>query len=465
MAPSSSSLTRRHWWHRLLALVALLNLLLVMFDLSYLHWRDVYLQVVPSLTQVYDPVKAIQSHPETQDYLNQVDRLNQQISQTGLQSPETETLLAELRQLSQQMSQDNPFEEANKPYVLAKIKQEVRDRTGEPMARDGFATFWSAPYLSQAGWQAEADFFNTNLRPLIAANYYRDSDRYGLLVDRFWLLDLPFIFIFAIDFLVRTYHTSRRRPDLTWLEAILRRWYDLFLLLPFWRWLRVVPVTIRLYESRLFNLEPLRAQLNHDFAVSFAQELTEMVGIQVIDQVQDTIHQGDLARWLLHPETRRPYVQVNHRDEVTAIATRLIQVSVYDVLPQVQPDVEELIRHGITNTLSQAPLYQQLQMLPGINEWPAQIAENLAKTLSQSVYNSLTGILADPVGAEITARLTQNFRNALEQELQKNHNLQEIQALLVDLLEEIKINYVESIAKDGMARAIEEAEQLQRARR
>jgi len=465
MTPSSPSLPRRHWSQWLLALVALLNLVLVTFDLSYLHWRDVYLQVLPSLTQAYDPVKAIQPHPETQHYLSQVDRLNQQISQTGLQSSETETLLAELRQLSQQMSQDNPFEEANKPHVLAKIKQEVRDRTGEQTARDGFATFWSVPYLLQAGWQTEAEFFNSNLRPLIAGNYYRDSDRYSLFVDRFWLLDLPFILIFAIDFLARTYRTSRRRPDLTWLEAILRRWYDLFLLLPFWRWLRVIPVTIRLYESKLLNLEPLRAQLNHDFAVSFAQELTEMVGIQVIDQVQDTIHQGDLARWLLHPESRRPYVQVNHRDEVTAIATRLIKVSVYDVLPQVQPDVEELLRHGITNTLSQAPIYQQLQLLPGLNGLPAQIADNLARTLSQSVYNSLTGILSDPVGAEITTRLTQNFRDALEQELQKTHNLQEIQALLIDLLEEIKINYVAGIAQGGMARAIEEAEQLQRARR
>ena len=239
----------------------------------------------------------------------------------------------------------------------------------------------------------------------------------------------------------------------------------MFLLLPFWRWLRVIPVTIRLYESRLLNLEPLRAQLNHDFAVSFAQELTEMVGIQVIDQVQDTIHQGDLARWVLHPETRRPHVQVNNRDEVTAIATRLIQVSVHDVLPQVQPNVEELLRHSLTNTLSQAPLYQQLRLLPGFNGLPTQIAENLAKTLSQMLYNNLTGILADPIGAEITTRLGQNFRDALEQELQKTHNLQEISSLLIDWLEEIKLNYVQGIANGDIAKIIEEAEQLQRARR
>ncbi|WP_190806392.1 MULTISPECIES: hypothetical protein [Fischerella] len=66
----------------------------------------------------------------------------------------------------------------------------------------------------------------------------------------------------------------------------------------------MIPVTIRLYQADLLNLEPLRSQLNHDFAVNFGQEITEMVGIQLIDQMQDAIRQGELARWLFHPETR-----------------------------------------------------------------------------------------------------------------------------------------------------------------
>jgi len=56
--------------------------------------------------------------------------------------------------------------------------------------------------------------------------------------------------------------------------------------LPFWRWLRVIPVTIRLYQAGLLNLEPARKQLNYDFAVSFAEHIIEMIGVQVIDQLQ-----------------------------------------------------------------------------------------------------------------------------------------------------------------------------------
>ncbi len=64
--------------------------------------------------------------------------------------------------------------------------------------------------------------------------------------------------------------------------------------------------------------------------------------------------------------------------------------------------------------------------------------------------------------AEITTRLSRNFREALEDELQKKHNLQEIQTLLLDLLEEIKINYVRGIEEVGIEQLIDEAEQLHR---
>lgn len=92
-----------------------------------------------------------------------------------------------------------------------------------------------------------------------------------------------------LEYLLRTFYISHRNPNLNWLEAMLRRWYNLFLLLPFWRWLRVIPVTIRLYQAHLLNLEPIRAQLNHDFAVSFAGEITEMVGILLVPKFSQCV--------------------------------------------------------------------------------------------------------------------------------------------------------------------------------
>lgn len=76
-----------------------------------------------------------------------------------------------------------------------------------------------------------------------------------------------------------------------------------------------------------------------------------------------------------------------------------------------------------------------------MNHLPARLTENLAKSLSHIAYNNLINPLENLVATENYTRLSSNFRLDLENE----HNIQEIQTLLIDLLEEIKINYVKGI--------------------
>jgi len=451
---------RYPWRERGIAILALINLLLVVFDLTYLYSRDFYLQIIPSLTRLYDPVKGIQPHPETENYLAQVAALEAQVVVSGLQSPETGSELAQIRILSQTLIEDNPFAAAYKSSQFETIKQRLRVRTGETLARDAFARFWSPLYLTQAGWQQEMEFWDTQIRPLMQTNYYRSVNRLDTPTNHFWLLDLPFVLIFTLDLLARVRAIRRRYPYLSWLEATLRRWYDLFLLLPFWRLLRVLPVSVRLYHTGLLNLDPLRAEAQRDFVIGFAAELTEMAGIQIVEQMQNSIRKGDVFRWLLHPELRKPYVQVNNVNEMSAIASRLFHIGVYDVLPQVQPDIENLIHHSLSSTLHQLPGNRALQYIPGLRNAGKNQTKRLAKAIFSVTYNNLTNSMQDSVGAELTARLGRNLRDALENELQKKHNIQEIQSLLIDMLEEVKINYVKGITEAGSEQLLEKAEQL-----
>lgn len=461
--PTRKTLTiGSRWLARLLAIVALVNFCLVLFDLSYIPWRDFYFQKVPSLTQLYDPIKGIKPHRETQRYLNKVNQLEQQLIQTGLQTPQVEESLQELRNLSNEMIADNPFAGANKSGTLEKIKHQLRDRVGKQSAREAFATFWSEPYLSQTNWQQEINFFNTHIRPLIQTNYYRGIGITGKFIDNFWLIDLPFVILFGLEFLVRSFYLSRRIAELTWLEAMLRRWYNILLLLPFWRWLRVIPVTIRLNQADLLNLEPLRAQINRDFINNFAEEITEIVGIRLIDQAQNSIKRGDVTRWLFQPETRRPYININNTNEMQAIASRLLHLTVYQVLPKIQPDIEALLHYNLKTAFNQSPIYRQLQNVPGVGHLPNQLSENLAKDLAATLYSTFTTILEDPIAGELLNSLMENFSKTLEAEVQKQHNVQEIQTLIVDLLEEIKINYVKGIAEDGVEKILDESYQIRK---
>ena len=460
------SVRRNLWLEKLLAIIAFANLILVGFDLSYLSVRDWYFHKVPEIVRYYDQVKGIEPHRETQRYLNKVEQLETQVEQTGLQSPEVENLLQQLRQLSNEMIEDNPFDVAGKTGILAKIKRLMRlhvanfnNRSIEASAHEAYTLFWSQLYLSQTGWQKEIIFFNTQLRPLIETNYYRDIGENGNFIDKFGLIDLPFVVIFSIDFLIRTFFLSFRN-QLNLLEAILRRWYDIFLLIPVLRWLRVIPVTVRLYQSQLLNLEPVRSQINHDFVANFADEITEVVGIRIIDQLQEAIINGDISRWLLRSKSGG-YIDINNTHEISAIASRIVKLSVDQVLPKVQPDVEALIYYNLQTILNQSPVYKQLQNVPGVSNLPKQLASEIAK----SAYSAIVNMTEDRISAKMWQQLTDNFSKTLELELQKEHNLKEIQNLLVDLLEEIKINYVQNITEGGIEEILEESEQIRQIKR
>ncbi|WP_428844717.1 hypothetical protein, partial [Staphylococcus aureus] len=98
---------------------------------------------------VYDKVKGIEPHRETENYLANVKLLEEQVSQTGLKSSESATQLEELLRLSTEMIDGNPFAAVNKGGTLEKIKNRMRDRTSVKSSKRAFDTIWSQAYLTE----------------------------------------------------------------------------------------------------------------------------------------------------------------------------------------------------------------------------------------------------------------------------------------------------------------------------
>lgn len=452
---------RQLWFERVMALLALTNLGLVLFDLSYIAWRDLYFREARVLTKVYDPVKGIEEHRDTQRYLKTVEQLKAQVQQTGLQSPEVEALLKELQGLSVEMVETNPFAQANKTGTLEKIKNRMRDRIDNDSAKQSFRTFWSQPYLAQQGWQKEIKFYDSKIQPLIAANYFRPIWENGEPIDYFfWRIDIWFFSLFAVEFLLRTYILHRRHGGISWLEAMLWRWYDILLLLPIFRWLRAIPVVIRLHQAEFLNLDTVRTQFNRGFVANFAGELAEIVVIRVINQVQGSIQRGEFVRWLTQRD-QKEYVDINNINEVEAIAKLMMNLTVHQVMPKIMPDLEALLRHNIEKILNQSPIYQGLQNVPGLGHLPTQMTERLVAEISQGAYNTLIAALEDdPVGDEIFRGLVQHFSEAVGSEVQRQHTLPKLQSLLTDFLEEIKINYVERLSEEDLEQILEQTRSI-----
>jgi hypothetical protein len=381
-----------------------------------------------------------------------VEKLEDQVAQTGLQSIQAESLLADLQAQSAAIIDENPFEIANKSGTLERIKNMMRDRLGMDSSKQAFSEFWSEDYLTEAGWSQEIGFFNDEIKPLMETNYFRGLGEDGSPRDNFWLLDGWFVLFFGAEFIARTFYISRRYKNYTWLDAVLLRWYDLFFFLPFWRWLRVIPVTARLNQSQLVNLIPLRNRVNRIFISTFAVELTEIVVLRIIDQVQNLVHDGDVASWLLALGSKDRYIDINGVNEVEAITNKLTTITMYEVLPKVKPEIDALLKHNVMQAFNQAPGYQGFRRLPGIGDLPDQIAQQVVSQVSKNLYQAATGALEDQKGTELTQNLIAKIGETLRYEVQQNRTVEELEQWTVALLEEIKINYVKQLSVEDIDR-------------
>jgi hypothetical protein len=476
---------------RLLILLAWLNLLLVGFNLMYVPLRSSYLRVALFLrdrgaemerdrnetwlkdwigpagdtTLFYDPFKGISPEPDTTAYLDIVDDLIEVLKKGGVESPQVPPLLAELRERSEEMINQNPFQLADKTAILEQIKYRMRDKVGADSAIDAFDVFWSVPYLREQGWTEAIGFFDREIRFGMQSNYFRTTGSDGDAADYFGVIDAPFMLIFAIDFVIRTLWIHRRYPTLTIRAAALSHWQDVFLFLPFGRWLRIIPVISRSNQANFPNLEPLRALVSRGFLAGIAGELTEVVVLQVVNQLQYVVRSSQLSRQLLADSTG--YVEINDVNEVQAIANRLTQIVVYQVLPDAQDELRALLQHQITLSLSQLPAYQNFKTVPGISVLPAQIAERMATNLSSLTTRASQGAyktISTPLDPE-TARLLDAFIDRLgqrfNQALRDKETLEELQSLAWDLLEEVKLSYISrSNEVEDSLQLLEETERL-----
>lgn len=467
-SPFRSPLRRNRWFERSMALLALTNLGLVAFDAAYIPWRDFWFRNFPEVTRVYDRVKGIEPHRDTEAYLATVNTLQQELQQFGLESSQVQARLQELRDRSTELVDSNPFAVSNKSGTLEKIKNRMREHVfgqrREPSARQAFATFWSTENIAQRGLTSEWKFFNQEIRPLIASNYYRSIGENGEFVDWFWLIDAPFIAIFALEFVARTFYLSRRYKSLSWIDAALWRWYDIFLLLPFLRWLRIIPTLIRLDHAKIISLARVRAQASQGFVANISEEMAEVVVVQVIDRFQAAIERGDISRWLIQ-SVNRPYIDLNQRDEIQELTTHLVKTTVYNVLPKIKPDLEALLRHNVDTILSQSSAYQSLKAMPLVGDLPRQINERLVADVTSGVYDAIVLALEDKVGTELLNKLVKSFGQNLTTELQKQRSLQELQSLATDLLEEIKVNYVRRLSDEDVEGILEETRQIKQIQR
>ena len=114
-----------HSWDLFVAIWASLNLLLVVFDISYVPLRNFWLQrqlylfpgvaiaipltFLPDITPYYDPIKGIEPHRDTENYLRRWHDLDQHLLSNKLTANKSKQLLGQQLALTDQLITENPF--------------------------------------------------------------------------------------------------------------------------------------------------------------------------------------------------------------------------------------------------------------------------------------------------------------------------------------------------------------------
>ncbi|MEG4046734.1 hypothetical protein [Microcoleus sp. Pol17_C1] len=275
--------------------------------------------------------------------------------------------------------------------------------------------------------------------------------------DQFWRIDALFIGFFGAEFLIKSLFHTRRKPGVTWFDFVLRRWYEVFLVIPIWQGWRILPVLVRLHKSALVNLDGVVAQVTYEPVAYLANTISEYMMVRFINQAKSSIKQGDAAQMLL---AQQPYLHVNQENTIEQITKRILDLTIYKVLPQVQPDLEELLHHNLETTIKQSDFYQILQTISPINILPTEMTEQLASYLTQTAVDVVSTTYEDDKGRKILDNFSQEFNQSLRRELQDEKTLGELQSLLSDLLEEVKLNYIQGGLKSDPVQTFTEINSL-----
>jgi DNA-binding transcriptional ArsR family regulator len=325
-------ITLRSLWDLFMVWVVIVNLSLILFDLSYLWLRPLYFSYLPIVTRFWDPVLGIEAHPLTEELIEEADRA-EQLHALDPSAPALAASYDELRRLTFSVFVEDPFERSGQTANLQSIKKTMALETGHPttslrnpdvllaIAED----FWNGPPELM---RHRFSLFDAQIRPLLAVNYFRSYDLNGHLVDHFWKIDLPFLILFWIEFMTRWILAIRRQTHARWYFFPIFYWYDLLSLIPVTalrplRLLRIVSIYMRLRQSEL-------SRVGKDFlsrGVAYisniiTEEVSDRVAVRILTEFGEEIGDGThirIARATVEP--RRRQIERVLVDQIRSILT------------------------------------------------------------------------------------------------------------------------------------------------
>jgi hypothetical protein len=421
------TLTVSSLWDLFMVWVVLINLCLILFDLTYLWLRPTYFSYLPIVTRIWDPVLGIEPNPLTEELIEKAT-LAEQLLELDSQSDALATTVGDLRALTLRVFVENPFERSGQTKNLDAIKETMARETGQPTSLisnpevqvEIVNDYWSEP---PELLRHRLDLFDQKLEPLLALNYFRGHDLDGRLVDHFWKIDLPFLILFWIEFLVRWTLAVRRRTYARWYFFPIFYWYDLLSLVPVMalrplRLLRIVSIYMRLRESDL-------SRVGKDFlsrGVAYisgiiTEEVSDRVAVRILSEFGEEIGDGThirIARATIEP--RRNDIERVLVDQIRAILTN----------PDTIKRCRRLLQLNLETAVEES---ESLRALPLPNMVVKPVVRAVGEVILDTTLETISATVDSPNGQEAVRAVAASILD----ELFSGPALAEIESLAKDI--------------------------------
>jgi hypothetical protein len=389
-------------WDGLMVYLAIINVLFIGFDFTYLWFRAFYVTHVPWIARNYDPVKGIEPYPATLEYLQQVDATRALLERSA-PAAEIQAQLDELQRLSVELVDENPFVIYRPVEGPAAIAFWIVTEAGYPPVaaveseriKEAFRAFWS--YDPQELPQRLA-LFDEKIRPIMAPNYFRVYDPDSLkFKDWSWLIDLPFLLLFATEFFVRWGIAIRRHTHKAWYLFPLFNWYDALGLIPYFRifrLFRVVSIYLRLHRSEMTAIGQDVVSRTVKYVVRvIAEEITDLVTLRILDATQAKVQKGVYAE-VFHKEL------AERKDVLRDGVVRTLRDVAGD--GELRESVREFLRLNLDQSVASAPALRGIPL-------PDPVLRRLVRAVGDAIFDSLVRTVADTLHDERGAELLESI--------------------------------------------------------
>jgi len=398
-------------WDLFMVWIVIINLTVILFDLTYLWLRPTYFTYLPVVTRVWDPVLGIRPHPLTNELIAEANTA-QELFELDPTSPALVERVEKLRVLSARLFLENPFLRSGQTDDLDAIWVTMARATNHggthynnpeiiAAVADGF---WSGPpeLLNH-----RFELFNRRIEPLLAVSYFRGFDLDGQLIDRFWLIDLPFLVLFWIEFMVRWLLAIRRQKYARWYFFPIFCWYDLLSLIPVTalrplRLLRVVSIYMRLRQSDL-------SRVGKDFlsrGVAYisniiTEEVSDRVAVRILDEYREEILDGT------HVRIARATVEPR-REEIEKVVVGQIRAILTD-----QDTIERfrlLLELNLENAVNES---ESLHALPLPHVVVRPVVKAVGAVILDTTLETISATIDSPEGQEALQAVADSILDAL----------------------------------------------------